>query len=547
MLFEEHAGPPSEVRLVKSHGRTEGADVKVTIHDGAFHADDMMCLAILCLTFPGRIDVLRTRKEDLLAASLDDPECWVVDVGGVYDPSARNLDHHAAEADPPERAAPSDLCSCEMLCDALAGTPEGAWTLGLQPFLSALSSNDRKGGGTPLARAVSRLNGPADCAIPQAISVCAHFASSVTCRLGYAPIHHPLPFFSLEAATPSAGAGGEAAVVLTPIDPPPYRGGSVPLEFSGAHGGPWACPALGALSQITSVMPNDELALNCLTRDETPRLDIVFIPDPEDRHCAATVRSAAGGGVFQRGMITSDPEREGQARFTSFRDGSSALKVSIPDVFPAHKIEWAHDSGFMAKLRMTPEEALDLLVPPGEVEKHILTPEQWDKLTENVRARSTSASRPPLMCNHPGGTWGMSRLDWVPPPGGNLITMKMLDVEATVPRGTRWVHGFNPLTTLEDVAAAVGRPISGKIFPKSVALDWYRERSDVDAKDVHAGLTAGGRWVPVGPPSAPLALSLFEFEAGVELYLFVAKPDGTHHLSLVPRNQLWTFYNILQG
>lgn len=62
----------------------------VAVHDGLFHADELLSLAILeAASGEANFKVIRTRKpEELVNADL-----WV-DVGGIYDPTAGNFDHH---------------------------------------------------------------------------------------------------------------------------------------------------------------------------------------------------------------------------------------------------------------------------------------------------------------------------------------------------------------------------------------------------------------------------------------------------------------------
>ena len=60
------------------------------IHDGGYHADEVTACALLIVF--GQIDqdsIYRTRDEAVLA------QCeFVCDVGGVYDESIKNFDHH---------------------------------------------------------------------------------------------------------------------------------------------------------------------------------------------------------------------------------------------------------------------------------------------------------------------------------------------------------------------------------------------------------------------------------------------------------------------
>ncbi|MCF2447723.1 MYG1 family protein [Dyadobacter sp. CY345] len=66
---------------------------KVITHDTAFHADEVMAVALL--RHAGfQFKVIRSRNPTLLADSLADPEVVVLDVGGIYDPLMLNFDHH---------------------------------------------------------------------------------------------------------------------------------------------------------------------------------------------------------------------------------------------------------------------------------------------------------------------------------------------------------------------------------------------------------------------------------------------------------------------
>ncbi|MFA6340929.1 MAG: MYG1 family protein [Candidatus Paceibacterota bacterium] len=63
--------------------------VKVAVHNGCFHPDDICAVAILSLYLEKPLKISRTR----------DPEVWakmdyVLDVGGEYDPEKRMFDHH---------------------------------------------------------------------------------------------------------------------------------------------------------------------------------------------------------------------------------------------------------------------------------------------------------------------------------------------------------------------------------------------------------------------------------------------------------------------
>ena len=61
---------------------------KIGTHNGVFHADDVFACATLSLIFPDS-EIVRSRDPKILA-SCD----FRVDVGGKYDPSTNDFDHH---------------------------------------------------------------------------------------------------------------------------------------------------------------------------------------------------------------------------------------------------------------------------------------------------------------------------------------------------------------------------------------------------------------------------------------------------------------------
>lgn len=63
----------------------------IVTHDGKFHADEVMACAILQLAL-GELSFVRTRN--ITKVMLEDEDCVVIDVGGEFDPSRRNFDHH---------------------------------------------------------------------------------------------------------------------------------------------------------------------------------------------------------------------------------------------------------------------------------------------------------------------------------------------------------------------------------------------------------------------------------------------------------------------
>jgi hypothetical protein len=62
----------------------------VITHPGQAHADEVIAIAIL-LTKLGVTQIIRRQPTE---DELNDPDTWVIDVGGRYEPDRRNFDHH---------------------------------------------------------------------------------------------------------------------------------------------------------------------------------------------------------------------------------------------------------------------------------------------------------------------------------------------------------------------------------------------------------------------------------------------------------------------
>jgi uncharacterized UPF0160 family protein len=72
--------------LQRSSGHKQ---VKVAVHDGKFHADDVFSVAILELYLNQSVEIFRTRDPKILS-EMD----YTFDVGREYDPKKRRFDHH---------------------------------------------------------------------------------------------------------------------------------------------------------------------------------------------------------------------------------------------------------------------------------------------------------------------------------------------------------------------------------------------------------------------------------------------------------------------
>jgi len=66
---------------------------KVVTHNGAFHADEVFAIALLC-RFSYVSEIIRTRDNSVIEEAVNDQNTIVLDCGGQYDPLMMNFDHH---------------------------------------------------------------------------------------------------------------------------------------------------------------------------------------------------------------------------------------------------------------------------------------------------------------------------------------------------------------------------------------------------------------------------------------------------------------------
>lgn len=64
----------------------------IITHNGIFHADDVMSVALLHEFINATAPV--ERKRNISADEFANPDIWIVDVGGKYDEMVNNYDHH---------------------------------------------------------------------------------------------------------------------------------------------------------------------------------------------------------------------------------------------------------------------------------------------------------------------------------------------------------------------------------------------------------------------------------------------------------------------
>jgi len=148
----------------------------IATHDGPFHADDVMAVALIRTFHDRQATVVRTRdRAQIDAADL------VVDVGGAFDPSSGRFDHHQADYQGPRSAAGMVLdwlAASEQLDAELAANLRD----GLMMYLDEVDNGRRAPDPTVpcFPRIVDALNQPArsHAAFDDAFAQAALFASA---------------------------------------------------------------------------------------------------------------------------------------------------------------------------------------------------------------------------------------------------------------------------------------------------------------------------------------------------------------------------------
>ncbi len=69
--------------------------IQVVTHSGVFHADEVFACALLCIAYgQENVSIIRTRDDKVLDLATSEEDTWVIDVGGDFNPSMLNFDHH---------------------------------------------------------------------------------------------------------------------------------------------------------------------------------------------------------------------------------------------------------------------------------------------------------------------------------------------------------------------------------------------------------------------------------------------------------------------
>lgn len=71
--------------------------INIVTHWQNFHIDEIFAIVLLKVYLDPDITITRTREQEKLKQACADPDVFVIDVGGDYNPSLKNFDHHQAQ------------------------------------------------------------------------------------------------------------------------------------------------------------------------------------------------------------------------------------------------------------------------------------------------------------------------------------------------------------------------------------------------------------------------------------------------------------------
>ena len=103
--------------------------MRIIVHDGQAHADDFLA-ACVCHYKTGAPVIRAPASSEML----DDPQVWVLDQGGAFDPNLHNFDHHQIQ---------QEICSLTMVLDYFFGPGYRNSVRGLR-FLEIMDSYGSK-------------------------------------------------------------------------------------------------------------------------------------------------------------------------------------------------------------------------------------------------------------------------------------------------------------------------------------------------------------------------------------------------------------------
>lgn len=93
--------------------------MKIVTHDGTFHTDEVFAIALIKKFITSKVEVVRTRDENILNEAKEDKNVFVIDVGREYNFNKRNFDHHQREFNKTWNNEDILFSSCGLIWDFL--------------------------------------------------------------------------------------------------------------------------------------------------------------------------------------------------------------------------------------------------------------------------------------------------------------------------------------------------------------------------------------------------------------------------------------------
>lgn len=135
--------------------------MKIFTHPGTFHADEVLAIALLSHVSGksiAELNIKRTRDTNILNDAKADPDVWVLDIGGVCEPSMRNLDHHQRGFDRCNDSG-SQMSTFGLIVDMLQDKFPADVYDELQKFSIIVDDQDNGVNPSPYLRWIADFNG----------------------------------------------------------------------------------------------------------------------------------------------------------------------------------------------------------------------------------------------------------------------------------------------------------------------------------------------------------------------------------------------------
>lgn len=115
----------------------------IITHPGSAHFDDMTAVSLILAARPDT--AFRVERREPTQGELDNPEVWVLDIGGRLEPERLNLDHHQAMVITPETAGAGAATDCPASFVLVAEYLGLLETMSIMPWWHFKDETDRFG------------------------------------------------------------------------------------------------------------------------------------------------------------------------------------------------------------------------------------------------------------------------------------------------------------------------------------------------------------------------------------------------------------------